>query len=114
MYLPAQFFANQIAFQSKPTPLFFTCLTSWLTELEIAKVTTSPLVALSFRSLFSNDSALRDAAINFIIAMFRETRKGCDHTESIKVLYDQLLDVGTKMSMAGTDPNVFSGFVRMY
>lgn len=107
-----KFFANISAFKNDPTPLFFTCLTSWLTEFEIAKLTSTPLVQLAFNSLFSED--LYDSVVDFIVAMFKETREVYENGDSIKVLHDELLAVSPKLGSLGTDPDVFRGIVRMY
>ena len=89
MYLPSMSRPLTFsAFKNDPTPLFFTCLTSWLTELEIAKLISTPLVHLAFESLFSDD--LYDSVVDFIVAMFRETRDVYENVDSIKVLYDEL------------------------
>jgi transportin-3 len=105
-------FAKLLAFKNKPTPLFFTCLTSWLTELEIAKLTSTPLAHLAFESLFNDD--LYDAAVDFIVAMFRETREVYENAESIKVLFAELSAVGPKLGALGTDPDTFRGIIRLY
>jgi transportin-3 len=87
-------------------------LASWLTEIAIVKVTSTPLVHLAFESLFHDD--LFDAAVDFIVAMFRETREVYENSESIKVLYDELLEVSPKLGQLGTDPDTFRGIIRMY
>jgi transportin-3 len=87
-------------------------LTSWLTELEIAKVTSTPLVRLAFDSLFNDD--LYDAVVDFIVAMFRETREVYENAESIKILYEALCTVSPKLGALGTDPDTFRGIIRMY
>ena len=101
-----------LAFKAKPTPLFYTCLTSWLTEIEISKVVTTPLLHLAFESLFSDE--LYEAVVDFIVAMFRETRDVYENSTSIKYLYNELYDVGPKLARLGTEPDTFRGITRMY
>jgi transportin-3 len=105
-------FPNPVAIQPKPTPLFYTCLTSWLTELGIAKLMNTALVPLAFNSLLSDD--LFDAVVNFIVALIRETRQVYDNVDSIKVLYDQLREVSPKLATLGTDPDTLRGIIRIY
>src|SRR5271168_2649856 len=78
-----------VAFKTNPTPLLFTCLTSWLEEIEISKIMNAPqLLHLAFESLFSDE--LFDAVADFLVALFRESRNVYDTSTSIKYLYDEL------------------------
>ena len=102
-----------LAFKANPTPLFFTCLASWFTEIDISNIVSTPLLHLAFESLFSDE--LFDAVVDFIVAMFRETRDVYDNTSSIKYLYDELYAVGQKLgAFDNSDPDVFRGITRMY
>jgi transportin-3 len=102
-----------LAFKAHPTPLFFTCLASWLTEIDILKIVSTPLLHLAFESLFSDE--LFDAVVDFIVAMFRETRDVYDNTSSIKYLYDELYAVGQKLgALDNSDTDVFRGITRIY
>jgi len=101
-----------VAFKSHPTPLFYTCLTSWLTEIEIFKVVSTPLLHLAFESLFSEE--LFDVVVDFIVAMFRETRDVYDNSNSIKYLYEELFAVGPRIGALETDPDTFRGITRIY
>ena len=112
MYYNPSFSANQVAFKSKPTPLFYTCLMSWLPELGIAKVTSTKLVHLAFNSLCSDD--MFDSVVDFIISLFRETRDVYESRESITFLYDELCAVSAKLGQLETDPHRFRGITRMY
>ena len=67
---------------------------------------------LAFESLFNEE--LYDSVVEFIVAMFNETREVYDNSESIKVLYSELLAVSQRLGALGTDPDVFRGIVRMY
>jgi transportin-3 len=100
------------AFKSKPTPLFFTCLTSWLTEIPIANITSTPLLHLAFESLFSDE--LFDSVVDFIVAMFRETREVYENTDSIKALYEELTLVSPKLGALGNEPDTYRGIIRIY
>jgi transportin-3 len=69
-------------------------------------------VGLAFHSLFSDE--LFDSVVDFIVAMFKETREVYENTESIKILYDQLCKVSPQLNELGTDPDTFRGIIRMY
>lgn len=102
-----------LAFKANPTPLFFSCLTSWLTEIEISKIVNTPLLHLAFESLFSGE--LFDAVVDFIVAMFRKTRDVYDNSASIKYLYDELSAVGPKLgALDNSDPDIFKDITRIY
>jgi len=92
--------------------LFYTCLTSWLTELPIAQIAATPLVHTAFDSLFNDD--LFEAVVDFIVAMFHETRDVYENEASIQILYNELRLVTPKIGSLGTDPDTFRGIVRMY
>jgi transportin-3 len=83
-----------------------------LTELPISSVTSSPLLHIAFESLFNEE--LFDAAVDFIVAMFRETHEVYENSTSIKLLYDELCLVSPKLGTLATDPDAFRGVVRMY
>jgi len=100
-------------FKANPTPLFFTCLASWLTVIDISKIVKTPLLHLAFESLFSD--VLFDAVVDFIVSMFRETRDVYNNTSSIKYLYDELYALGPKLgTLDNSDPDVFQGISRIY
>jgi transportin-3 len=61
----------------------------------------------------SNDD-LFDAVVDFITAMFRETRDVYDNVASIKLLYEQLCLVSPQLGTLATDPDTFRGIIRMY
>ena len=89
------------------------CLASWLTEIEVSKIVNTPLPHLAFEYLFSNE--LFEAVVDFIVAMFRETRDVYDNTASIKYLYDELSAVGPKLgALDNSDPDVVRGITRIY
>ena len=104
--------SNLLAFKLNPRPLFFECLSSWLTEIPINRVTSTQLAHLSFESLLRDE--LYDAAVDFIVAMFRETRDVYENVESIEILYKELYNVSPKLEELGIDPDTFRGIIRMY
>jgi len=84
-------------------------LTSWLTELAIDKVTQTPLLHLAFESLSSEE--LFDSTVDFIVAMFAETREVFDNPGPIKLLYDELCRASSSLGALETDPDIFRGIV---
>ena len=81
-------------------------------EIPIAKITSTPILHLAFESLFNEE--LFDAVVDFIVAMFRETREVFDNLPSIKALYEELRLVSPRLGSLGTDPDVSRGIIRMY
>jgi len=100
------------AFREHPTPLFYTCITSWLTELPIERITSTDLVPTAFKSLFNDD--LFESVVDFVVAMFRETREVYENGPSIQVLYRELYQLSSKVGDLGTDPDTFRGIIRMF
>jgi len=52
--------------------------------------------------------------VDFIVAMFAETREVFDNPGPIKLLYDGLCRASSSLGALGTDPDIFRGIVRMY
>jgi len=76
-------------FKTTPTSLLFSCLTSWLTEIPIARVTSMSLLHLAFESLYSEE--LFDAAVELIVAMLRETNDVKERLPSIQASSQELV-----------------------
>jgi transportin-3 len=98
-----------VAFRDKPRPLLFTCLSSWLTEIPVAKIVESPLRRLAFQSLASDE--LFESAVEFIVSMLRETREANDSPDT---LYEELALLGPKLKNLEEDPDTFRGLTRIY
>ena len=98
-----------LAFQTNPRPLIFTCLSSWLNEIPIAKIVDSPLRRLAFQSLGSDE--LFDSAVDFIVAMLREVREANENPDP---LYEELVLLGSRLEDLEQDPDTFRGLTRIY
>jgi transportin-3 len=97
-----------VVFRDNPRPLLFTCLSSWLTEIPVAKIVESPLRRLAFQSRASDE--LFESAVEFIVSMFRETREANDSPDT---LYEELGLLGPKLKNL-EDPDTCRGLSRIY
>ena len=74
------------------------------------KIMTLPIITIAFESLYSED--LFEATVDFIVALFRETRNMDCNPEDIQLLYDQLETL--KPLLNGSNTDTFSGVVRIF
>jgi transportin-3 len=57
---------------------------------------------------------LFESVVDFLVAMFGETRDVYDNPTSIKLLYEELYRVSPRLGSLGTDSETFRGIVRIY
>ncbi|WBW73320.1 karyopherin/importin-beta family nuclear import receptor Mtr10 [Schizosaccharomyces osmophilus] len=92
--------------------LVLTSLTSWLREIPLEKVLSSPLIELAFRSL--DDDMLIDDAVEFLCAVLNETREVDESMDMIMMLYPRLLEFRPKIIAQKDDPDVFRAIGRLF
>ncbi|KAI5779441.1 armadillo-type protein [Peziza echinospora] len=94
-------------------PALIRCLTSWLREISIARVVSTPLIDIATAAL--NNEPSFEAAVECLCAIFRETRDVDECAEVIKVLYPRVISLQPKIEAAAqSDPDVFKGFTRIF
>ncbi|CAB59809.2 karyopherin/importin-beta family nuclear import receptor Mtr10 [Schizosaccharomyces pombe] len=92
--------------------LVLTSLISWLREIPLDKVMASPLIELAFRSL--DDDLLLEDAVEFLCALFNETKDVDETTDAILMLYPRLLELQPKLIAACDDPETFRALGRLF
>ncbi|KAK6531614.1 Nuclear import receptor, variant 2 [Orbilia ellipsospora] len=102
--------------QSVPTacqePLLTSCLTSWLREIPVLTIVTSPLLDSTISSL-SSDAAF-DSAIDCLCAMFAETRDD-ENLDTINILFPRILKLQSAIAPAAeNDIEQLRGFTKLF
>lgn len=107
-------YTQSVSSATEANPLLFSCLTSWLKEIPIAKVMNTSLVDLTFQAL-SIDS-LFDASVDLLCAVFRETNEVNDPemVKLIEALYPKLMALRPRIQETKDDPDAFRGYSRLF
>ncbi|KAI9677745.1 MAG: Nuclear import receptor [Trizodia sp. TS-e1964] len=103
---------SQSVSASFKNPQLMQCITSWLREVPVIDIVTSPLLDTIITGLSSDDSF--ESSIDCLCAIFRETRD--DSLDSIKILYPKILALRPKIAQAAEaqDMDAFKGITRLF
>lgn len=107
-------YVQSVGSVTETNPLLYTCLTSWLREIPIAKLMATPLIDLSFAAL-SNDSSF-EASIDLLCTIFRETNEVNDPemVKIIEALYPRLIALRPRIQESKDDADVFRAYARLF
>ncbi|EEB08323.1 karyopherin [Schizosaccharomyces japonicus yFS275] len=92
--------------------LVLSALNSWLREIPMADVLTSPLCDLAFNSI--TDDFLTDAAVELVCSMLFETKEVDECIESINILYPKVVALQPRLQEARDDPLLFRSLGRVF
>ena len=92
--------------------LVFACLTTWLQEINVYKVLTSPLFDILVSSLSSPQ--LFDDAVDLIVALVAETKDVDESIDSIQILYPKIINLRPMLEQSLDDVDVFRGLARIF
>ena len=104
--------------QSSPTathnPQLMDCITSWIREVPLADIASSPLMDGIMQAVQSETSF--DAAVETLCAIFRETRDVDDNAAVIGALYPRLAQLQPRIGRAAAegDWETFKGVTRIF
>ncbi|KAF3052854.1 Nuclear import receptor [Didymella keratinophila] len=96
-------------------PQLLNCITSWMREIPLDSILSSPLLAIIIDDLNSDDDAF-EAAVECLSALIGETRDVDEAMQSILVLYPQVIALRPKLAQAAQeeDPEKFKGIARIF
>ena len=92
--------------------LVFACLMTWLQEINIYKILSSPLFDIVMSSLSAHQ--LFDAAVDLIVALISETRDVDESIDSIKILYPKIIGLRPMLERSFDDVEAFRGLARIF
>ncbi|KAK6356642.1 Nuclear import receptor [Orbilia javanica] len=103
--------------QSVPTaseePLLTSCLTSWLREIPVLTIASSPLLASTIKALSSE--AAFDSAIDCLCAMFAETRDVDECLDTIHILIPEVMKLQPRIADAAeNDIEQLRGYTKLF
>ncbi|KAF1361052.1 ARM repeat-containing protein [Lizonia empirigonia] len=96
-------------------PQLLNCITSWMREIPLDSILSSPLLAIIIDDLNSEDDAF-EAAVECLSALIAETRDVDEAMQSILVLYPQVIALRPKLAQAAQeeDSEKFKGIARIF
>ena len=96
-------------------PQLLNCITSWMREIPLDSILSSPLLAVIIDDLNSDDDAF-EAAVECLSALIAETRDVDEAMQSILVLYPQVIALRPKLAQAAQeeDSEKFKGIARIF
>jgi transportin-3 len=95
-------------------PLLMECITSWLKEVPLDEIVSSPLLDVLMNAVQSDRSF--DAAVETLCAIFRETRDVDSSLDMIKTVYPRLATLQPRIRdcAAEEDWETFKGITRVF
>ncbi|KAG4300585.1 hypothetical protein PCANB_002993 [Pneumocystis canis] len=93
-------------------PLIFNCINSWLKEIPLKNLISTPLLDFIFASLSSDN--VFESAIDLLCAIFRETSDVDECLDMIEELYSRLQMLKPKIMQSKNDPDTFRGYARLF
>lgn len=95
-------------------PLLMECITSWLREVPLKDIVSSPLMNVVMNAVQSDASF--DAAVETLCAIFRETREVDENMEIIKLVYPRLANLQPRIGKCAEDEDwdTFKGITRIF
>jgi len=95
-------------------PQLLECITSWLREVPVDQVVSSPLLDVIFNALDSDSSF--DAAVDCLCSIFKETREVSEYLPTINILFPRILNLRSRIAEAakGDDPDTYKGVTRIF
>lgn len=90
------------------------CITSWLREIPIPDIVSSPLLDVIFNAL--DDESSFDAAVDCVCRMMKETSDVDEYLSTIQILYPRLLVLRPKIAAAADaeDFEALKGLTRLF
>ena len=95
-------------------PLLMQCITSWLREVPLKDVVSSPLMNVVMNAVQSDASF--DQAVETLCAIFRETREVDENSEVIKAVYPRLANLQPRIKACAEEEDweTFKGITRVF
>ena len=95
-------------------PLLMQCITSWLREVPLKDVVSSPLMNVVMNAVQSDASF--DQAVETLCAIFRETREVDENSEVIKAVYPRLANLQPRIKACAEEDDweTFKGITRVF
>lgn len=103
----------QSSVSASKEPYFLECVTSWIREIPLNEIVSSPLLEIVMASL--NDHAAMDSGVECLCAMFRETKDVDSCLDIIKILYPRVLSLRSHIQQAASDedPETLKSITRV-
>ena len=95
-------------------PLLMQCITSWLREVPLKDIVSSPLMNVVMNAVQSDASF--DQAVETLCAIFKETREVDENAEIIKAVYPRLANLQPRIKACADeeDWDTFKGLTRVF
>jgi transportin-3 len=95
-------------------PQLLEVITSWLREVPVADVVSSPLLNVVFSALDTDRSF--EAAVECLCAIFKETREVDEYLSTIQILLPRVVALRPRIAQAqqSEDTEAFRGFTRIF
>lgn len=95
-------------------PQLLECITSWLREVPVDQVVSSPLLDVIFNALDADESF--EAAVDCLCSIFKETREVSEYLPTIQILFPRVLQLRPRIAEAarGEDSDVYKGVTRIF
>ncbi|KUJ10344.1 ARM repeat-containing protein [Mollisia scopiformis] len=104
----------QSSASASTNPQLLEVVTSWLREVPVADIVSSPLLNVVFNALDTETSF--DAATDCLCAIFKETREVDEYLPTIQVLLPRVIALRPRIAQAqqSEDTDVFKGLTRIF
>lgn len=93
-------------------PLIFDCINSWLKEIPLRNLISTPLLDFIFASLYSDN--IFESVIDLLCAIIRETSDVDECFNMIEELYSRLQKLKPKIIESKNDQDAFRGYARLF
>lgn len=95
-------------------PQLLECITSWLREVPVDQVVSSPLLDVIFNALDTDDSF--ESAVDCLCSIFKETREVSEYLSTIQTLFPRVIRLRPRIAKAaeGDDLDVYKGVTRLF
>ncbi|KAI9678281.1 MAG: Nuclear import receptor [Caeruleum heppii] len=104
----------QSSSQASTDPRLLECITSWLREIPVDDVVTSPLLTIIIDALSASNGF--EAAVDCLCAIFKDTREVDAYLSTIQVLLPRIVAMQPKIAQIMTDEDLdtFKGLTRLF
>jgi transportin-3 len=95
-------------------PQLLECITSWLREVPVDQIVSSPLLDVILKALDTDVSF--ESAVECLCAIFKETREVNDYLPTIQILFPRLIQLRPRIAKAAEseDLDMLKGITRLF